>query len=112
MEGVDSEGVGAVACSRRARNRITFPVQWHPKSSIDFDAEAAALAEEESTDVPSEQDDIDELDEVLTPGPEREDQDFRMPFLCGPRNGARSGPKRLVKKDSLLVWCSHPTSVC
>jgi transposase InsO family protein len=65
---------------------------------IDFDAEAEALAEEEASDVPLEQEDFDELDEALTPGPEREDQEVRVPFLTGPRKG-KSGPRRLVKND-------------
>ena len=102
MEGVNSEGVGVPDADRmqpEVPQSNNVPVPSAAEERIDFDAEAEALAEEESSDVPVEQDDIDELDEALTPGPEREDQDFRMP-LCGRRKGTPSGPKRLVKKDA------------
>lgn len=102
MEGVNSEGVdvpeagGLHPESPKGNND-----QWQnaPEEPIDFDAEAEALAEEDMTDVPPEQGESDELDEALTPGPEREDQELRIPFLAGRRKGARSGPRRLVKKD-------------
>ena len=102
MEGVNSEGVGVPDADRlqpEVPQSNNVPVPSAAEERIDFDAEAEALAEEEASDVPVEQDDIDELDEALTPGPEREDQDFRMP-LCGRRKGTPSGPKRLVKKDA------------
>jgi transposase InsO family protein len=103
MEGVNSEDVdvpdaGNVQPESPQSNNVSAPMA--SEEPIDFDAEAAALAEEEASGVPPEQDDIDELDEALTPGPEREDQDFRMPFLAGPRKGKRNGPKLLVKKDA------------
>lgn len=102
MEGVNSDDVdvpvaGGMQPESPQANNVPDPIASEER--IDFDAEAEALAEEEAADIPPDQEDIDELDEALTPGPEREERDIRLPFLCGPRKGKPSGPKRLAKKE-------------
>lgn len=101
MEGVNSEGTDVPDANnmrpqRPQANNDQRP--FTPEERIDSGAHAENLNEEDAI-YRAEQGDIDELDEALTPGPEREDQDFRMPILCGRRKGTPSGPKRLVKKD-------------
>ena len=102
MEGVNGEGLDVPDAGdllKESPKASNGQHQITPEEPIDFDAEAQALAEEELTEVPQDQGEFDELDEALTPGPEREEQELRIPFLTGRRKGAPSGPKRLVKKD-------------
>lgn len=76
----------------------------------DFVVEAEALLEEEEaadpdrdTPIPpeEEQQGLHELlDDALTPGPEREDQDQGIRFFSGRRKEGRRGPKALTQKPA------------